>query len=679
VATYEITGPNGEVFEVEGPDDADPSTVIAQITGQQAAPPQEPSAAPSSPLASAAKNLLGYQVEPALQMATGIVSAPAAGLAGIAGTLLPGEQGQGARWTENVQNALTYQPRTEGGKLGASIVNYPFEKLAQGADYLGGGAAELTGSPAVGATVNTAIQAAPSILLKGRGGARTKARPGETPRRAEPTITEPPEVVRAKEYVARNTALDWNALSDSVRARITNIAKDARALERMDPKAIERQAGLESLPVPVPATRGQLTRDPVQLRNEGNVASTEAGKPVREIHVAQNRALIENLEVLKGKVGKGRAAETAEQLGESVQGAARAKLEAKKKEVSDLYKKAESQGELQGEVSPQTLIEVIESTPDATHFGWVDSWLKKADVRKSETTDGITVESSRNITLKEFEDLRQAAVARAMNGGTEGYYAGKVIRAIDEATEGAGGTAYQAARKARREQALEFEDQGAVEGLVSNKTRTDRSVALEDTWRKTVLGGSIDDLRKVKRSLLTGGTKQTQIAGRNAWRDIRAETISHIIREATKNVSRFEDGSLNVTPAAMERAIRSVGPAKLNEIFGPETVKQLNKIMEATRTVKTEPPPSFRGSPTFANAIAFLEKTIGRIPGGDFITGAVRGAANLRELGRTGREVREAQRTPLDEGAQAVQSNRRRNTLIDALPYALPTQRERRR
>jgi hypothetical protein len=34
MATYEITGPQGEVYQLEGPDDADPSAVIAQISGQ---------------------------------------------------------------------------------------------------------------------------------------------------------------------------------------------------------------------------------------------------------------------------------------------------------------------------------------------------------------------------------------------------------------------------------------------------------------------------------------------------------------------------------------------------------------------------------------------------------------------------------------------------------------------
>lgn len=45
MALYEVTGPGGEVFEIEGPDDADPSAVIAQVTGQQQAAPAAPEAA----------------------------------------------------------------------------------------------------------------------------------------------------------------------------------------------------------------------------------------------------------------------------------------------------------------------------------------------------------------------------------------------------------------------------------------------------------------------------------------------------------------------------------------------------------------------------------------------------------------------------------------------------------
>lgn len=45
MATYEITGPKGEVYHIEGADGADPSAIIAQLSGQ-AQGPQQPAAAP---------------------------------------------------------------------------------------------------------------------------------------------------------------------------------------------------------------------------------------------------------------------------------------------------------------------------------------------------------------------------------------------------------------------------------------------------------------------------------------------------------------------------------------------------------------------------------------------------------------------------------------------------------
>lgn len=600
-----------------------------------------------------------------------MVAAPVAGLAGIAtaaGNAMGITNKQPADVVRNTQEAMTYQPRTQGGKDIVKTASIPFELIAKGADVAGGAAAEVTGSPAVGAAVNTAIQSAPALLMRGRAGAVAEEAP------AAARIAEP--VAKAQEYVRNSTGLDWNSLSDGVKSTLTKIAESAGGLEKLDPKALERQARLESLDVPVPATRGQITRDPVQLRNEGNVSATEAGKPIRDVYVAQNKAIIDNLDVLKGKT-RG-TADTPEQVGQSVQDAGlRAKLDVKRQEVKQKYADAKAAGELTAPVSPKPIIKTIAESPDKTHFGWVQSWLTDMGVVKKNASGTIT----RKLTLQEMEDLRQAAVARAMDGGTEAHYAGKIISAIDQATEGVGGKAYQAARKARREQATEFEEQGAVAQLVENKSRTDRAVALEDTWRKTVIGGSIDDLTKVKRSLLTGGDAATRTAGKKAWRDIRAQTIDYITKEATKSVTRFEDGTPNVTPASMERAIKSVGPEKLNEIFGPGTVKQLNRIMEATRDIKTEPPTGFKGSPTFANIIAFLEKSMSRVPLiGDTAVGAVKVAAKLRDIGETGRQVKAAQQKPLSQ-AEAVAKRdlikqeriqRNRAALAKSAGYALP-------
>lgn len=620
---------------------------------QQAVPkPEQPSLLSRAVSANADFNPVVAAGEGALNVASGLVAGPVAGFAGMGTAALDALSGRSkdefraGKTAADVAQALTYQPRGRGGQNVAAGIAAPFELLAKGANAVGEPVASMAG-PAAGAAINTAIQAAPLALVPALRG------------RAKPAAVSPE--LKAQQYVAANTGLDWGAIPEAVRGQLTEIAKTAGGLEGLDAAALKRQVQLQSLDRPVPATRGQLTRDPVQLRNEGNVSATDAGKPIRDIHQEANAALIENLDILRGKQKS--LAASPEQVGQSVQGAARAKLDAQKAEVSRLYKEAKEKGDLQAPASIKPLAKLVIDSVNKEHLGWVRSWLNG---RKGKGPTAM---------LAELEDLRQTAVADAMDGGTKGYYAGKVIAAIDQATEGVGGNAYKAARAARKKQALEFEDQGAVEQLVSNKkgSRTDRAVALEDTWRKTVLGGSIEDLAAVKRTLLTNGDAATRKAGFQAWRDLRAQTIQHIKDQATKGVSQFSDGSPNVTAASMERAIKSVGPEKLNALFGPGTVAKLNQIMEATRTVKTEPPAGFKGSPTFANILAFLEGNIGKIPVlGDTMTGAVRGVAKLKEIGAAGREVRKAQGSPLQDAAQSSAAELYQQNALGALMRGAP-------
>lgn len=638
--------------------------------GRSSAPPPADTAPPEKkPLSfreNAAAMLQGAKTEisrnPILGPVVGLAETGIQAASAIPATIAAGYGALLGKDSEAIAQAGTYQPRTTIGQAASQAAAVGPEALSRAGHMVADPIGER--SPAAGAAVYTATQMVPALVGRGvpkvRGALAKRTAPGPTATKVAPSATKAesgpqmsPEA-RAQDYVVRNTDLQWDRLSDRVKKTLTNIASESGNLEKLNPRAVERQARLESLPEPIKATRAQLERDDPALRREQLVSATDAGKPIREIYDEQNRAILKNLDILKGKVsGAKPGAATAEQLGQQVQDKAlREKLAQKRQEVSRLYKEAEETGELQGRVSPRGVLNVIKQSPDLTHLGWVESWLNKMNV-VSKTKEGGTL--VRKLPLKDLEDLRQAAVARRMNGGTEGYYAGKVISAIDQATEGAGGKAYQAARKARREQALEFEEQGAVAQLVENKSRTDRSVALEDTWRKTVLGGSIEDIRKVKRSLMTGGTAETRAAGRQAWRDIRAQTIQHIMDEATKSVAQRSTGEPNITPASMQKAIRSIGPEKMQEIFGAETTRQVNEILQATRDVKTTPPAGHPGSSTIGNALALLEKGLAKVPVlGDVASGVVSLGAKAAKVGEAGRLKRAAERTPLREAESSA-------------------------
>lgn len=147
--------------------------------------------------------------ETAAMMATGILAEPVSGLAGIAGTLLPGESGQGARWVEGTRNAMTYQPRTQTGQRYS-------ENLADAAAYVdelprgltGESFSEATGnvtsmlrergadllSPfgekgsATGAAIGEALIPAVGAVAGLRGGGKIVPRRGPKPERIDPRV-----------------------------------------------------------------------------------------------------------------------------------------------------------------------------------------------------------------------------------------------------------------------------------------------------------------------------------------------------------------------------------------------------------------------------------------------------------------------------------------------------------
>ena len=101
-------------------------------------------------------------------MARNVMAQPVAGLAGIAGTLLPGEQGQGQRFQEATQQFLGGSPSSEAGKrqmqaVGGAIQSTGIpEALGKGKEFIGGNVLEMTGSP-LAATV---AASAPEAILE---------------------------------------------------------------------------------------------------------------------------------------------------------------------------------------------------------------------------------------------------------------------------------------------------------------------------------------------------------------------------------------------------------------------------------------------------------------------------------------------------------------------------------
>lgn len=125
-------------------------------------------------------NLVGAAVEPSLTMASGMLSTPVAGLAGLLttvgqglgldkipllGSVIPKESP--ADVVRGVQSRFTYEPNTEGGKNALSVIGAPFDWLEQGADYVGGKVTDWTGDPVKGAQAKVILAMLPAAVAGG--------------------------------------------------------------------------------------------------------------------------------------------------------------------------------------------------------------------------------------------------------------------------------------------------------------------------------------------------------------------------------------------------------------------------------------------------------------------------------------------------------------------------------
>ncbi|MBU1363794.1 MAG: hypothetical protein KKE51_08230 [Gammaproteobacteria bacterium] len=127
------------------------------------ADPERPSMAKQLAL----ENPAAAIAETGLNLASQAVALPVAGLAGLAteaGNALGLTEKKGADVVHQVGEAMTYQPRGELGKATTELATYPFQKLAEAGQYLGGKTLEATDSPLAATVVDTAINALPMVI-----------------------------------------------------------------------------------------------------------------------------------------------------------------------------------------------------------------------------------------------------------------------------------------------------------------------------------------------------------------------------------------------------------------------------------------------------------------------------------------------------------------------------------
>lgn len=561
------------------------TTAVSAIPGQDGQPVRVPQQQPT-PSTSIADRAIGTG-EAALTLATGATGGTlgmiGGTLKGLAEQLLSGNFGTKEaadlveRSAQQGAEALTYAPRTQQGQEQAAAAGEALSNLVPVAAVAPGLPAATAGARAASPLRATA-QAAVEGTVRDVAG-------------------QPAAAVTARSIDAAARVADLGA------QKITTLPRRALEALRRDPDtptpgtqasggsagtdmATQRQVLAESLPVPVRLTRGQATRDSGQLKFEVETAKLpDEGARLRQRYVEQNDAILRNLDTWIDQTGA--EAPSLRAVGVAVDKALVDQARADKARVRAAYSAAEKAGELERPVTLEGLVQHLnESAPDAATAPLLNVARNRA-IQLGIATDNAGVLEPLPVPLKNAERYRQA-ISRATDYEATNVRQATIIKGlIDESTNGMGGDLYKQARGMRARYAQNYEDRATISKLLNTKRGTsDRQVAFEDVFDHSVLKGSLDDVRNVRRVLQRGGQE-----GQQAWRELQGQTLSYLRDQATKNVSSDASGNRVISAPALTKAVRELDvDGRLDFILGKRGAQNIRDLADLAEYAKTVPP-----------------------------------------------------------------------------------------
>lgn len=534
---------------------------------------------------------------------------------------------------DDVTRAMTYQPRTATGQEYLGNV----AEVAQNMAPLAGLGGEMAAIAQAGRLARTGAPAATTARAAAEGTARDLAGPA-----AAAGVSRTLDVAGSARQAA--TTLPRRALAAITReeAKTPTPGTMGSAGAAATDIAAQRTATAESLGLTGDAalTRGQATRDPAQLKFEVETSKMpDEGARLRQRRVAQNEALLNEIERDIDVIGA--QAPTLRAVGGSVDQALVKQYRADKAGVNTAYSKARNSPEasaLVDQTAPVVLgegdraitstpIDYINSQPTGVPNAAVTDAARQYAVKLgvAEIEGGKLV--PRPATIQQLEEFRSAIGQAVDSSKAPDIRHGTILKGlIDGQTEPVAGPLYRQARATRTRLAQNYEDRSIIAKLMAKKPGTqDRAVALEDVFDHTILKGSLDDVRNVRRVLQRSGPDGSQ-----GWRELQGQTLKHIRDEATKSVAADGAGNRVISPAAMDRAIRAIDhDGKLDFIFGKQGAQRLRDINDIAQVAKTVPP---EAAVNFSNTASTLLAAFGDVAG-SALTGVPAPLATATRLG----------------------------------------------
>lgn len=574
LAAFDKQNPNHQAAPVGLPD-FDENGVIREDQPQK-------SKSEEKPLSTMDKIVGGLEAGATLATGAvgGVIGQAAGGLHGIAESVVDGTFGtqQGAQNAVNratqLSNTLTYEPNTAGGRRAVGAVGEFIEDT--GLDTL---------PPVLGGGVGTAT------ATLGRASvpvATTTAR--EVAQAAKPVVAQ--VVEQAKRPVSAVAEAAKNAFNRD--ATNTGPAPANMGAAQVDQTTV-RQALAQDLPVTPELTKGQLSRDPAQLKFEVEAAKDpEIGAPLRQRYEQQHQAVQQSFDAFIDQTGTERGG-NARDTGLMVDGALQKQMQSDKNRVRVAYKKADDSEEATTPVDITNPVSVLEDG-DLSVIDYLNSQPELPTTpiitaaKRTAVSLGIAQKGEDGQLMPGNPNIKQLEKWRSEINGNVNQEAPNIRQAtilksfIDAHVEPYAGTLYKAARVERKRFGDKWEKHTIIKDLVGNKKGTDdRKVAYENVVDRVVYSGSLDDLRQAKRTIMTAGED-----GKQSWKEIQASVLQNIKDEATKGVAPDGQGNQMISPAALNAQIRKLDD-KLDFIFGKQGADKLRALNEVSKTIFTVP------------------------------------------------------------------------------------------
>jgi hypothetical protein len=367
------------------------------------------------------------------------------------------------------------------------------------------------------------------------------------------------------------------------------------------PEAVTRMQMAQNLRVPVSPSKGQLERDlgQQQFEIETPKISPELGKPLIEAQAKRNDAILQNFDAYVDATGKETFGLRA--TGKVVTDELTRQANEARANINRAYTAAREQGETEAPVQYAPLTAYInDQTPTvrsklAPILDVVNEQIAKNDPKNTGTVSINSLEDIYQVINKNFEPNTPAAV-----------YGREMKDIINTITEGQGGEMYQNARRLRQDFSKRFENIGAIDRLLRTKPNSDdRLVAFEDVFQKSIVNGSLDDVKNLGLALKKGGP-----SGQQAFKELQGQTIEFLKDKVTQSIDTDTFGNPVVSPAKFKSAVRELDQdGKLDYLFGKKGAQEIRDLMETTIMVNAP----LKGAANYSNTSSALIQALDNI------------------------------------------------------------------